>query len=58
VVIEKITPASLGGAVRLDWRPEGFVWEFEAPVAQLVAPDTPARAMQDACNPSGGIRTI
>jgi two-component sensor histidine kinase len=36
VVIEKITPASLQGAVRLDWPPEGFIWELEVPLAKLV----------------------
>jgi two-component sensor histidine kinase len=36
VVIEKITPASLQGEVRIDWRREGLVWELDAPLAQLV----------------------
>jgi two-component sensor histidine kinase len=37
VVIEKITPASLHGAVRLDWRREGLAWEIEVPASHLVA---------------------
>lgn len=35
-VIEKITPASLHGLVRLDWPPEGFIWELEVRLSKLV----------------------
>jgi hypothetical protein len=34
-VFPLITPASLNGEVRIDWRREGLAWVLEVPLAQL-----------------------
>jgi two-component sensor histidine kinase len=36
VVIEKIAPASVHGQASTEWRPEGLVWEVEAPASFVV----------------------